>query len=90
MQRTTAIQFDPETSVQLDKLAEQRDKPRAWIIKEAVTQYLERKALYLAEIQKGIDDIEAGRVIRHEELGARLKAKGFNTDCYSCSTKARL
>ena len=87
---TITVRLDPETRAQLEKITELREKPRAWIIKEAVAQYLEREAWYLAEVQKGIDDMEAGRVISHEEMGARLKAKGFNTDCYSCSTKARL
>lgn len=78
MQSATTVRLDPETRAQLDKMAEQIDRPRAWIIKEAVAQYLEREAWYLAEVQKGIDDMEAGREISHEEMGARLRAKGFN------------
>ena len=78
MQSATTVRLDPETRAQLDKMAEQIDRPRAWIIKEAVAQYLEREAWYLAELQKGIDDMEAGREISHEEMGARLRAKGFN------------
>ena len=78
MQSATTVRFDPETRAQLDKMAEQIDRPRAWIIKEAVAQYLEREAWYLAEVKKGIDDMEAGREISHEEMGARLRAKGFN------------
>lgn len=78
MQSATTVRFDPEIRAQLDKMSEQMDRPRAWIIKEAVAQYLEREAWYRAEVQKGLDDAEAGRVISHEEMGARLKAKGFN------------
>lgn len=78
MQSTTTIRLDTETRQQLDKIAERMDRPRAWVIKEAVTQYLERETWYMAEIQKGIDDAEAGRLISHEEVAERLKAKGFN------------
>ena len=78
MQPVTTVRFEPEIREQLDKMAEQIDRPRAWIIKEAVAQYLERETWYLAEVQKGIDDLEAGREISHEEVGARLRAKGFN------------
>lgn len=78
MQPVTTVRFDPDIRERLDMMAEQMDRPRAWIIKEAVAQYLEREAWYLAEVQKGIDDAEAGRVISHEEMAARLKAKGFN------------
>ena len=78
MQPVTTVRFDPEIREQLDKMAERMDRPRAWIITEAVAQYLERETWYLAEVKKGIDDAEAGRVISHEEMGERLKAKGFN------------
>ena len=78
MQPATTVRFTPELREQLDKMAEQMDRPRAWIIKEAVAQYLERETWYLAEVQKGIDDMEAGREISHDEMAARLKAKGFN------------
>lgn len=77
-QATTTVRLDPEMREQLDAMAAQMDRPRAWIIKEAVAQYLEREAWYRAEVQKGIDAAEAGQVISHEEMGARLKAKGFN------------
>jgi predicted transcriptional regulator len=78
MQPVTTVRFDPEIREQLDKMAERMDRPRAWVIKEAVAQYLERETWYLAEVQKGIDDMEAGRVISRDEVAARLKAKGFN------------
>ena len=78
MQPVTTVRFAPEILDRLDKMAEQLDRPRAWIIKEAVAQYLERETWYLAEVQKGVDDVEAGRVISHDEMAARLKAKGFN------------
>lgn len=78
MQPVTTVRFDPEIREQLDKMAERMDRSRAWIIKEAVAQYLEREAWYLAEVQKGIEAADAGRVISHEEMGKRLKAKGFH------------
>lgn len=78
MQSTTTVRLDTETRQQLDKIAERMDRPRAWVIKEAVSQYLERETWYMAEIQKGIDDAEAGRLISHEAVAERLKAKGFN------------
>ena len=78
MQPATTVRFTPEIREQLDKMAAQMDRPRAWIIKEAVAQYLERETWYLAEVQKGIDDMEVGREISHDEMAARLKAKGFN------------
>ncbi len=78
MQSVTTVRLEPEIRERLDKLAEQLDRSRAWIIKEAVAQYLEREAWYLDAVQKGLDDVHAGRVIDQDEMAARLKAKGFN------------
>ncbi len=78
MQSVTTVRFEPEIRERLDKMAERMDRPRAWLIKEAVAQYLERESWYLSEVQKGMDDVEAGRVICHEEVAARLKARGFD------------
>ena len=74
------VRLDHEVCDQLDTLAEQMGRPRAWIIKEAIAQYLERETWCLAQVQKGLDDVEAGRVISHEGMAARLKAKGFRTE----------
>ena len=78
MQSATTVRLDPKTRKQLDKMAKLMDRPRAWIIKEAVAQYLERETWYLAEVQKGMDDLEASREISHDEVATRLKAKGFD------------
>lgn len=78
MQSATTVRFDQEVREQLDTMAQKIDRPRAWIIKEAVSQYIERETWYLASVQKGIDDMEAGRVIDHTEVVSRLRAKGFH------------
>ena len=78
MQPVTTVRFDPGIREQLDAMAAQMDRPRAWIIKEAVAQYLEREAWHRTEVQKGLADAEAGRVISHEQVDERLRAKGFN------------
>jgi predicted transcriptional regulator len=78
MQPATSVRLDPDIHEQLDNLAELLNRPKAWIIKEAVARYLKRETWYLAEVQKGIADMEEGRVITHECVAARLKAKGFH------------
>jgi len=40
-----------------------------------------QKIWYQTQVQKGIDDMEAGREISHEEMAAWLKAKGVNVVC---------
>jgi len=74
----TTVRFDPEIREQLDKMAEQLDRPRAWIIKEAVARYLDQETWYQAQVQKGLDDMDAGREFDHEEVATWLKAKGIH------------
>lgn len=80
MHPVTTIRLDPEIKVQLDKIAEQIDRPRAWVIQEALLQYIDREAWYLEAVQKGLDDAEAGRMISHNEVKERLRARGINVE----------
>ena len=50
MPPATTVRFAPEIIEQLDKMTGRTGRPCAWIIKEAVTQYLEREAWYSAEV----------------------------------------
>ena len=63
----------------LDGLAERLDRPRGWIVKEAIASYvaLEEKRLRLT--LEALADVDAGRTLEHAEVEAwvaRLSAPG--------------
>lgn len=53
----------------------QNGKAAAVLLAPEEFDRLTAQALFVAAVQEGLDDHEAGRVISHEELGRRLDAR---------------
>ncbi|MCL1927024.1 MAG: ribbon-helix-helix domain-containing protein [Syntrophorhabdaceae bacterium] len=80
MQMTISTRFDEDTLTRLDETSAAMKRPRSALIKEAVTRYLDYLAWYEVEIQKGVDDLAAGRVKSHAEVKDRVRELGFHVD----------
>jgi predicted transcriptional regulator len=78
--QTTTVRLPEETLAQLDELAKGLGRPRSWVIKEAVNRYLEYEVWFRQEVQKGLDAIEAGNVVSHEEAKERIRRLGIHVD----------
>jgi predicted transcriptional regulator len=67
--------IDEQLSADLDRLANMRERSRAWIIERAIAEFV-REDLELrdslAEAEAEIDD---GEYVTHDELMAELRAK---------------
>ncbi len=59
----------------LDKLAKAKKRSRSWIVADALQRQIKQDAEFLDFIQQGIDDLDNGRWITHEELVAEIKAR---------------
>lgn len=64
-----------ETLALIDKVVSRRGRSRSWFVAEAVKRVAQAEADFDAFVQVGIDDIEAGRTVPHEEVMARLEAR---------------
>ena len=68
MSNVITARVSDEVLAKIDRLASSRDRSRAWIVSRlidaAATQQLEMDDF----IQVGLDDIEAGRTIPHEQV----------------------
>lgn len=53
----------------------QNGKAAAVLLAPEEFDRLTAQALFVAAVQEGLDDHEAGRVVSHEELGRRLDAR---------------
>jgi len=62
----------------VDDLAEQLDRSRAWIVKQALAAWVEREEEHHRLTLAGLADIEAGRVVSHEAV--RAWADSLSTD----------
>ncbi|CAK7015187.1 MAG: hypothetical protein DELT_02229 [Desulfovibrio sp.] len=77
MPKPTTIRLDKVTMERVDKLADVLERSRAWVIKEAVTQYLEREEKHLRGIQKGVGEAQQGFVFAEQEILKHFARKGL-------------
>jgi predicted transcriptional regulator len=75
-EKTISFRADAEKIDALDSLAAAQDRPRSYLINEAITNYIEMHAYQDALVRKGLEDNRKGRVISHEEVVKRLKSTG--------------
>jgi predicted transcriptional regulator len=74
MSKTSVItaRLDTDTLALVDKVAKSQGRSRAWFVAKAVQRAAETEANFMAFVQVGLDDIEAGRTVPHEEVVAML------------------
>lgn len=67
-----SLRVDDDTRLRLDKIAEQLDRPRAWVALEGIKQYLEYHDWFAASVEKAVATADAGGpFLSHDEVVAR-------------------
>lgn len=81
MAKVTSVRLEDELSSKLDALATSLDRPRAWVIEQAIKSYVEEQAWQVGTVSEALDEYRSGRaqLVPHEqvmgELEARIRAK---------------
>ena len=75
-EKTISFRADPDNIEALDSLAAVQDRPRSYLINEAITNYIELHAYQDALVRKGLEDLRKGRVVSHEEVVKRFRKTG--------------
>jgi predicted transcriptional regulator len=68
--QTVTFRLESDKVAALDALADSIDRDRTYLLSEAVRAYLETQQWHLKEIQAGITDADAGRVLDHGKVKA--------------------
>jgi predicted transcriptional regulator len=71
---TMTIRVSAETKEKLGKLAHDTRRSKSFLAAEAVSAYVERELEIIEGIQRGLADVEAGRVVPHDEAMAEIYA----------------
>lgn len=66
--------LDSETIDLVDRVASAGGRSRSRFVAMAVTEAARREAVFLAFVQEGIDDLDAGRTVPHDIVMAELDA----------------
>jgi predicted transcriptional regulator len=70
MSETTSLSFRvPKAKAeQVEQLAEAMDRPKSWLLQQALDAYLDVQAWHIAHIEQGRREIREGKGIPHEEI----------------------
>lgn len=73
---TLSTRIPPKLKAGLADLAEKTDRPVAWHVNQALSQYVEINRWQVAAIKKGLASDKAGRLIAHQDVVAWVESWG--------------
>jgi predicted transcriptional regulator len=65
---TVSTRVTEEMVAQLDQLAEQLGRSRAWLLHEALQTYLASEQQFIDAVQEGLNDFTQGQVVDQEQV----------------------
>ena len=78
--KTTTFRTDEEKLKQIDKMAKSLNRSRNWVINEALDRYMEYEEWFVKQVEEGLQDVEGGNVVSHEQMRERLQKWGTDAD----------
>ena len=75
-EKTISFRARPEEIDALDELAAAQDRPRSYLINEAIANYIELHTYQDVLVRKGMEEARKGHVVGHEEVVKRFKRAG--------------
>jgi predicted transcriptional regulator len=73
---TFTVRVPSDLKRRLDNLAKAADRSPSWLTADALRTYVEEQQWELAEIEEGLRDADASRVVPHEKVERWLKSWG--------------
>lgn len=67
MSQTLSIRISDDTQSKLARLSGHTRRSRSWLAAEAIAAFVDRELQVLDGIEKALADIEAGRLVPHNE-----------------------
>jgi len=74
-EKTISFRADAAKIDTLDSLAAAQDRPRSYLINEAISNYIDLHAYQDELVRKGLEDVRAGRVVSHAEVVKRFQSR---------------
>jgi len=70
---TFSVRLDPEKRKKLDSLAASMDRPRSYLVSEAIDRYLDYHAWKLECVEEGMAAADRGDLVDHDVLFRDLR-----------------
>lgn len=74
MSATMTIRIATDTKRKLERLAADTRRSKSFLAAEAVAAYVERELAIIDGVQRGLADVEAGRVVPHDAAMDEVQA----------------
>ena len=71
-----SVRLDAGLNDQVASIAAALDRPKSWVIEQAVRDFVAIQQWQLAAIDEGINAADAGRVVAHEDVVAWVQSWG--------------
>jgi predicted transcriptional regulator len=71
---TVTVRLNPATKSRLEELAHHTRRSKSFLAGEAIADYVQRELEVIEGINRGLADIEAGRVTPHDVAMRRIRA----------------
>lgn len=72
--RVVTAHIPSELAEQIDQLAVRLDRPKGWIVKQALTSWVALEAKREQLTREGLADVDAGRVVDHASISDWAKS----------------
>ena len=66
------VHLTPEQEAELSKLAGRTGRNAEELAQAVIGYYLDHEARFVEAVQRGLDSLERGEYVTHEEVGARI------------------
>ena len=76
MDESAGVYLQLDLDAQVTALAAALDRPKSWVIEQAVQDYGALQEWQIAGIEEGIRDADAGRLVAHEDVVAWVRSWG--------------
>jgi predicted transcriptional regulator len=67
------VHLPPELQAKVDRAAAENNSGAEEYVKQLVENYLEHDAWFRQQVKKGLDQLDRGEYLTHEEVGARIE-----------------
>jgi predicted transcriptional regulator len=67
------ISLTPEVEAGLARIAAETGKAANQVVQELVASYVDHDEWFKQEVQKGLDSLDGGKFVSHEEVGRRIE-----------------
>jgi predicted transcriptional regulator len=72
MVKPMEVPLSPDTQAKLARIAAERGRDTQALAQEAIERFVDYDDWFTRQVQEGLDQLDAGKVLTHTEVGARI------------------